>query len=69
LQDPLCPIICPETTEDEFGQNVKISLEGGDVEGVSFERNYGYPCIENEIEQKEECVNMIGQRGSCKFGL
>ena len=57
LQDPLCPIICPETTEDEFGQNVKISLEGGDVEGVPFERNYGYPCIENEIEQKEECVN------------
>lgn len=58
LEDPLCPIICPETTEDEFGQNVKISLEGGDVEGVSFERNYGYPCIENEIVQKEECVDV-----------
>lgn len=58
LEDPLCPIICPETTEDEFGQNVKISLEGGDVEGVPFERNYGYPCIESENVQKEECVDV-----------
>ncbi|XP_063400838.1 uncharacterized protein LOC134685243 [Mytilus trossulus] len=46
-EDPLCPIICPAITEDEFEDNVRRSLEGGDVEGQQFETNYGY--IDNKI--------------------
>ncbi|CAG2225880.1 UBC12 [Mytilus edulis] len=46
-EDPLCPLICPAITEDEFEDNVRRSLEGGDVEGQSFETNYGY--IDNKI--------------------
>ena len=41
LEDPLSPLFDPEQDNDydTFAQNVRQSLEGGVVEGLSFERN------------------------------
>ncbi|CAC5387471.1 UBE2M [Mytilus coruscus] len=59
-EDPLCPLICPAITEDEFEDNVRRSLEGGDVEGQPFEANYGFidnnivKCGDNNEEKVQE---------------
>lgn len=42
LEDPLCPLISPDMAEDEFEENVKISLEGGYIDGFVYKTNYGY---------------------------
>lgn len=41
LEDPLSPLFDPEfdTDLEDFAQNVRLSLEGGVVEGNEFERN------------------------------
>jgi len=42
LEDPLSPYFCPEDAEDmdTFYKNVRISLEGGVVDGfIKFKRN------------------------------
>ena len=41
LEDPLSPYFCPEDADDMelFYKNVRISMEGGTVEGVEFKRN------------------------------
>ncbi|XP_022082942.1 spore wall protein 2-like [Acanthaster planci] len=39
LEDPLNVLIGPGMDEEEFADNVRQSLDGGDVEGYYFERN------------------------------
>ena len=41
LDDPLSPLFDPECDNDfdDFAENVRLSLEGGEVEGCTFERN------------------------------
>jgi len=41
LEDPLSPLFDPECDNDydDFAENVRRSLEGGEVDGFSFERN------------------------------
>ncbi|XP_033742526.1 uncharacterized protein LOC117328983 [Pecten maximus] len=46
-EDALSPLFSPDLTETDFEKNVKISIEGGDIEGRLFERNYGFTVSEN----------------------
>lgn len=52
LEDPLSPLFDPESDNDfdGFAENVRRSLEGGEVEGCTFERN-----LVNE--EKDTCIN------------
>ncbi|OWF41872.1 uncharacterized protein LOC110461850 [Mizuhopecten yessoensis] len=45
--DALSPLFSPDLTETDFEENVKISIEGGDIEGRVFERNYGFVVSDN----------------------
>ena len=52
LEDPLSPYFCPEDAEDmdTFYKNVKLSLEGGVVDGfIKFKRN----IVRNDSSKKE----------------
>lgn len=50
-EDPLSPYFSPGITEEEFEDNVRLSLEGGTVDDFIFETNIGY--IENGILKKD----------------
>ena len=52
LDDPLSPLFDPEfdNNYDDFAENVRRSLEGGEVDGYTFERN----LVE---EDKRTCTN------------
>ncbi|XP_072034938.1 uncharacterized protein [Amphiura filiformis] len=39
LEDPLTCIFSPDMSEEEFEENVKISLEGGCIEGYQFSKH------------------------------
>lgn len=47
--DALSPLFASDCTNDDFVANVKISLEGGDIDGRTFQRNYGLPPVKAEV--------------------
>eukprot|EP00794_Sanderia_malayensis_P016616 gene16616-18306_t len=53
VEDPLNPLFCPEDAEfvDAFVENVRISLEGGSVEGFTFTRNV---VTESKLDAKKD---------------
>ncbi|KAJ7381133.1 hypothetical protein OS493_004731 [Desmophyllum pertusum] len=68
LDDPLSPMFDPEDEDDlnleVFAQNVRVSLEGGEVEGHAFERNIvdedkvtGENSINCQVEERQEATN------------
>lgn len=57
LEDPLCCIFSPDMTEEEYGANVKLSLEGGEVEGYTFPKQDNGAtdnCDEGETKNDEK---------------
>lgn len=55
LEDPLSPYFCPEDADDmeTFYKNVKISLEGGVIDGfIKFKRN----IVKDEPNKKENKI-------------
>ncbi|XP_060078872.1 uncharacterized protein LOC132558342 [Ylistrum balloti] len=52
--DALSPLFSPDLTDSEFEENVKISIEGGCIEGKDFERNYGLPEVDKIINDADE---------------
>ena len=63
LEDPLSPWFDPESDTDleVFAENVRLSLEGGEVEGNEFERNLvneendtGDTSLNNQTEERQE---------------
>lgn len=48
--DALSPFFSADLSQEDFEENVKISLEGGEVEGRFFERNYGLSANQDNTD-------------------
>lgn len=63
LEDPLSVLFdCESENYDEFADNVRLSLQGGEVEGFVFERNL---VNEDSVEEKDnESTNCQSQNNA-----
>ncbi|XP_071809693.1 uncharacterized protein [Asterias amurensis] len=54
LDDPLCVLFSPEMDAEEFAENVRMSLDGGMVEGYHFERNRVKDILKGHVDELQQ---------------